>query len=131
MFSDQKYNADILKIYKLVCDYYNIPIKEANTESRISSLKTCRQVAHYIIKKTLQKTTLSQIGAVVGNKDHATVMNSIRIIENSILPLRNGFIPDRSLRRDISILMFKAGKIVEDVEDNYYASMGTMITDQN
>lgn len=124
------FQPQISEIFKLVCDYYEISIDDANTPSRKSALAKCRQVAHYI-SYSLTGKPFAMIGHVIGHKNHATVMNSCRVIKSKIEPLKNGVIPDNDLYHEVSILMYKAKNMNKNDEERLYASMGTMITNQN
>lgn len=71
------------QIVEKVAKYYNLPVKEMCGKSRVSHIKTARQVAMYILSKELKLST-NKIAAEVGVKDHTTVMHGIKKIEKDL-----------------------------------------------
>lgn len=63
-------------------DLYNIPINKMRT-SRKKEIVAARQTFHYILK-TRTPWSLNKIGFLKYKKNHATVINSIKIIKNYI-----------------------------------------------
>lgn len=72
-----KYNIDQIE--------HNIKLKSGLTYEQINSLtgKECiwRQMAHYMAWKHTNQS-LKYIGQYFGKKDHATVLNSVKVISN-------------------------------------------------
>lgn len=66
-----------------VSDYYNITPDELCGKSRVSNIKTARQVAMFLMSKDLQMST-PKIALEVGVKDHTTVMHGIKKIESDM-----------------------------------------------
>ena len=71
-------------IYQTIKTYYIINYKldfEIKDVSRKRQLVEIRQISHWIAKN---HTTLSssKIGKIIGNKDHATVLHSIKTVNN-------------------------------------------------
>lgn len=121
-------SPEIDAIFQMVCDHYHIKKDQVNSKLRFPPLKQARQVAHYVCRKALPSASLSMIGFVIGHKDHATVLNSCRRIDELIIPLSNGKIQDESLKSDIAILITKAKQILSERE---FSNMGTLITYYN
>lgn len=71
------------QVVEKVAKYYQLSIKEMCGKSRISHIKTARQVAMYILSKELGMST-PKIAFEVGVKDHTTVMHGIRKIESDL-----------------------------------------------
>lgn len=71
------------QIVEKVAKYYNLSVKDMCGKSRVSNIKTARQVAMFIMSKELSIST-NKIAAEVGVKDHTTVMHGIKKIENDI-----------------------------------------------
>ena len=71
------------QIIEKVAKYYNLTTKEMCGKSRVSNIKTARQVAMFILSKELSMST-TKIAAEVGVKDHTTVMHGIKKIENDL-----------------------------------------------
>ena len=74
-------NVGAKQVVEKVAKYYGLSVKEMCGKSRVSNIKTARQVAMYILSKELQMST-TKIAPEVGVKDHTTVMNGIRRIES-------------------------------------------------
>ncbi len=77
-------NADIKDIGKVVCEVFGIDYQNwlDNTMSHKRKFAEPRHAFFYFVKKYTKKS-LSQIGALL-NKDHATVLNSIKNINNQL-----------------------------------------------
>lgn len=67
-------------VVEKVAKYYGLTVPEMTGRSRVSNIKTARQVAMYLLSKELGMST-SKIAPEVGVKDHTTVMNGIRKID--------------------------------------------------
>lgn len=84
------------EIQKLVADHYKVRIPDLKSKTRTKPLVTARQVAMFLIKKHLDKS-LVDIGRSFGGKDHTTVMNALRRIDDSLGK-------DLDLKRDVEEL---------------------------
>lgn len=71
------------EILKAVCDYYNVTIEEINSKKRSQDIVHPRQVATWLCRN-LTENSQEQVGKAVGNRDHATVINSINKINQEI-----------------------------------------------
>ena len=71
------------QIVEKVAKYYQLTTKEMCSKSRVSHIKTARQVAMFILSKELSLST-NKIAAEVGVKDHTTVMHGIKKIEKDL-----------------------------------------------
>ena len=71
------------QIVDKVAKYYNLTTKEMCSKSRVSHIKTARQVAMYILSHELNLST-NKIAAEVGVKDHSTVMHGIKKITSDL-----------------------------------------------
>lgn len=71
------------QIVEKVAKYYQLSPKELRSKSRISNIKTARQVAMYILSKDLKLST-NKIATEVGVKDHSTVIHGIRKIDQDL-----------------------------------------------
>ncbi len=83
-------------IQKLVADHYKVRIPDLKSKTRTKPLVVARQVAMYLVKKHLDKS-LVDIGRSFGGKDHTTVMNALRRIEDQLNK-------DSEIKRDIEDL---------------------------
>ena len=71
------------QIVEKVAKYYELPVKELTGKSRVSHIKTARQVAMFLLSKELSLST-NKIAAEVGVKDHTTVMHGVKKIEKDL-----------------------------------------------
>jgi len=80
---------DIQPIIDLVAQQRNIPpdLIQANTRRR--EVLEPRYMCYWLMRKHTT-LTLVQIGVLVGNRDHATVMHGIKVIDN-LIETDNGF----------------------------------------
>lgn len=68
-------------IYSIVCDYFNMPVSEAQEKTRKRERVQVRQIAHHFCNN-YTKHSFAYIGKKIGEKDHATVMHSCRTVKN-------------------------------------------------
>lgn len=68
------------EIIKNVCTFYGIKSTQLKGTKRDASLVRARQVAMYLLKKEV-KLTLTEIGNILGGRDHTTVMHGVGKIE--------------------------------------------------
>lgn len=83
-------------IQKLVADHYKVRVPDLKSKTRTKPLVTARQVAMFLVKKHLDRS-LVDIGRSFGGKDHTTVMNALRRIEDQLNK-------DSEIKRDIEEL---------------------------
>ncbi|MBQ9609027.1 MAG: chromosomal replication initiator protein DnaA [Lachnospiraceae bacterium] len=70
-------------IIEVVCDYYNVSIDDINSKKRSQDIVHPRQVATWLCRN-MTESSQDQVGKAVGNRDHATVINSINKINKEI-----------------------------------------------
>jgi chromosomal replication initiator protein len=68
-------------IQKVVCDYFDIEIEILKSKTRKREIVQARQIAMFFSKK-MTKSSLANIGAHCGGKDHATVLHACRTVNN-------------------------------------------------
>ena len=68
-------------IQKVVCDYFDLPIEMLKSKTRKREVVQARQISMYFSKK-MTKSSLANIGAHCGGKDHATVLHACRTVMN-------------------------------------------------
>ncbi len=83
-------------IQKLVSDHYKVRVPDIKSRTRTKPLVIARQVAMWLVKKHLDRS-LVEIGRSFGGKDHTTVMNALRRIEDQLNK-------DSEIKRDIDEL---------------------------
>ncbi|MDI3527356.1 MAG: chromosomal replication initiator protein [Tenuifilum sp.] len=68
-------------IQKVVCEYFGLPLEVLSAKTRKREIVQARQIAMYF-SKSLTKASLSTIGSMIGNKDHATVLHACKTVNN-------------------------------------------------
>ncbi|HEB01654.1 MAG TPA: chromosomal replication initiator protein DnaA [Nitrospirae bacterium] len=68
-------------IMKSVADHYGIRVPDMKSKKRTKDIALPRQVAMYI-SRAITEASLSEIGKVIGGKDHATVIYATKQIES-------------------------------------------------
>lgn len=68
-------------IQKVVCDYFDLPLEILKSKTRKREVVQARQISMYFSKK-MTKSSLANIGAHCGGKDHATVLHACRTVSN-------------------------------------------------
>ena len=71
------------QIVDKVARYFDLTPKEMCSKSRVSNIKTARQITMYLLSKELGLST-TKIALEVGVKDHTTVMHGIKKIEQDL-----------------------------------------------
>jgi chromosomal replication initiator protein len=73
----------IKMIQEVVCCYFNLKEELIQTNSRKREIVQARQITMYFAK-ILTDSSYAHIGKVVGNKDHATVHHSIKLVKEQM-----------------------------------------------
>ena len=66
-------------IIEAVCEYYNVSVDDINSPKRSQDIVHPRQVATWLCRN-MTESSQDQVGKAVGNRNHATVINSINKI---------------------------------------------------
>ncbi len=76
----------INELVKIICYYFGFKPEILNSKTRKREIVQLRQICHYFANEYLDKNKYpsGKIGKEIGNKDHATVLYSIKIINNLI-----------------------------------------------
>ena len=64
-----------------VCRHYNLSVTDIATKCRKRDVVTARQVAMFLARKYTTRS-LSDIGSLIGNRDHSTVIHAIRAVKD-------------------------------------------------
>lgn len=80
---DDTASITIEEIQKLTADHFKVRVVDLKSKTRTKPLVTARQAAMYLVKKHLEKS-LVDIGRAFGGKDHTTVLNALRKIEDQL-----------------------------------------------
>lgn len=74
---------DIVKIQRVVANYYNVTVEDLKSKRRVSTIAFPRHIAIYL-SRLLTDESLIRIGMEFGGRDHTTVMSSIKKIDKDI-----------------------------------------------
>jgi chromosomal replication initiator protein len=77
------------RIREVVCDHFSLSVDAISTKSRKREVVQARQIAMYLSKQ-LTKNSLSSIGDLIGNRDHATVLHACKIV-NDLMDIDKSF----------------------------------------
>ena len=80
---DDTRNLTIDDVQRLVADHFKVRVVDLKTRSRTQPLVIARQISMYLIKKHLDKS-LVEIGRAFGGKDHSTVINALKRVEDQL-----------------------------------------------
>lgn len=69
------------RITQVVCEYLSLDAKRFNSTERTREIAQARQIAMYLAKQHT-KAPLTQIGAAIGGRNHATVLHSCKAVTN-------------------------------------------------
>ncbi len=70
----------VQKIQKAVASFYNLKISDLSSANRARQIARPRQIAMYL-SKILTSESLPKIGAEFGGKNHATVIHSVKLVQ--------------------------------------------------
>ncbi len=79
----QRVDLTIERITNVVCDRFEIQEKMLYSKSRKKEIAQARQVAMYFAKKLTDKS-LAEIGLNMGNRNHATVLHAIKMVNDQM-----------------------------------------------
>lgn len=83
-FSDNiKREISIENIQRVVSDHFNLPVEKLSSKTRKRNIVVARQLAIYFCKN-MTDLSLKEIGRHFGERDHATVLHSIKTIRDLI-----------------------------------------------
>lgn len=68
-------------IQQIVSNFFSISVEQMNSRSRKRDIVQARQIAMYFAKK-YTPFSLTMIGQLIGNKDHATVLHSCKTVND-------------------------------------------------
>ncbi|MBR2712973.1 MAG: chromosomal replication initiator protein DnaA [Bacilli bacterium] len=74
---------DIIKIQRVVAEYYNITVEDLKSKKRVSTIAFPRHIAIYLSRQ-LTDESFPRIGMEFGGRDHSTVMSSVDKITNEV-----------------------------------------------
>ncbi len=80
IFEQKEKSISIGNIQQIVAEYYGIKVNDLMSKSRLQNIALPRHMAIFLIKQ-LTKHSLVEIGRSFGNRDHATILHSLKKIE--------------------------------------------------
>lgn len=80
---DNEKIVTVENIVNIVAEHYGISSNEILSNSRSRNIAYPRQIAMYLSKK-LTSTSVTDIGRIIGKRDHSTILHGIKNIENDI-----------------------------------------------
>ncbi len=81
LVKNSKKEISVDYIQKVVCDYFSLSPDLLQSKTRKREIVQARQIAMYF-SKTMTKSSLASIGAMIGGKDHATVLHACKTVNN-------------------------------------------------
>ena len=69
------------EVIKIICDFYEIKSTQLKGVKRDARLVRARQACMFVLKKDVG-LTYSEVGNILGGRDHTTVMHGVSKIEN-------------------------------------------------
>tara|TARA_B110000438_G_C15766658_1_gene629935 strand:- start:100 stop:1419 length:1320 start_codon:yes stop_codon:yes gene_type:complete len=85
-----------------IADYFNVSKEEIKSSSRSSQIIRARRISSYILRKDLHMTA-SASGHIIGNKNHATVLNAVKFIEDNLISDKNLRYNIQQIRNSLNI----------------------------
>lgn len=79
----EKKTINVDDIIRSVCRHYNLEISAIHSKTRKSEIVKARQVAMFLTKKYTD-SSISKIGQLIGNKNHATVIYAFRAVTDQM-----------------------------------------------
>jgi chromosomal replication initiator protein len=81
LVKNSKKEISVDYIQKVVCDYFSLTPDLLQSKTRKREIVQARQIAMYF-SKAMTKSSLASIGALIGGKDHATVLHACKTVNN-------------------------------------------------
>ncbi|MDR3256508.1 MAG: chromosomal replication initiator protein DnaA [Endomicrobium sp.] len=82
--TDDSIRITIENIQKVVCDDFNLDIKDMKSKRRTDAIAFPRQIAMYLARTMTDEFSTNSIGESFGGRDHSTVMHACNKIKEKI-----------------------------------------------
>lgn len=102
-------NRSIKITKEVTCRVFGVPEEFIDANTRLREVVKVRQAAHYVAWKA-GTGSLQAIALIIGKKNHATAINSIRTVDNLITPNRMGFVADPEYREKVDEIYQEVSK---------------------
>jgi hypothetical protein len=138
---DTTLDQKILEIRKTVQEELNAPGDYCTNKTRKREYADARHILCYVLHKTYKRLPFTKLGRETGDRDHASAINSIKIIENLIetdkekrIQVNTILLRCKEIKGEVKISLFDMGLTViynffntgrydaveSDGENNYY-----------
>ena len=97
-----KKRPDPKNVITVIAEYFNVSEEEIKSSSRSSQIIRARRISSYILRKDLHLTA-SVSGHIIGNKNHATVLNAVKFIEDNLISDKNLRYNIQQIRNSLNI----------------------------
>lgn len=79
-------NIGINAVIEFVCERSLVSYEDLQSKTRKREIVEARQICHWMIKNKVcyNRLSLDAIGKMIGGRDHATVMHSVKLVNNLI-----------------------------------------------
>ena len=81
--TENKNELSIVKVRKVVCDYYHLTKQQITSSNRTKNIAIPRHIAMYLCRKLLD-APYKEIGNEFGKRDHSTVISACEKVESLI-----------------------------------------------
>lgn len=95
--TNKKKKITIEYIVEKVSNYFYIPVETIKSKSRKTEVVNARQLCHYFARELFPKKPFREIGLEIGEKNHATCLNSLKVVSNL-------YETDKKYRKDVDKL---------------------------
>ena len=99
LFPDEDH-LTITTIYEMILGYYKISEQQLKSRSRATNLARSRHMLTYLLRNCTS-LSLSQIGTLLGGRDHTTILHGYNKIESALLSDANTRIAFDHLRKQL------------------------------
>jgi len=101
----------LLAVREIICRYFKIPVSDVLARNRVAEINNVRQLCMWSSKYLNEYFSLNTIGSYY-NRDHATVLNAIRKLENL-------YAVDVAFRKELETLLLHLQDQGIDVEEHF------------
>ena len=77
----EEHTITIDDVKQCVCNMYNLKVSQLDSRTRTQQIAKARQIAMYLASELTGKSHV-QVGANIGNRNHATVIHAIKQVKD-------------------------------------------------
>lgn len=93
-------------IKTIVCDHVGMTLSELATKSRVAKYSKARHLVMYLMHRFESGLTLSEMGAILGIKNHSSVIFGIKSIKNIVET-------EKAFKAEVELMEFRIKEFVE------------------